>query len=119
MAETITITLGDNKRHELWTHRVTTSFDNLAEKMAKSPFGPKDGPCFTPAVFAGESRNLNQSTQIDIAVLDSDCGQKVAGWAEDRSAASGGLANVPFVSLNPIRPDRLLRHLQVELAGAN
>ena len=74
MIDQIAITLGRNKLDTDWTHQKRMSFAELAAKLSRSPPGAKDGPCFTPAIFSGSKRNLNQSVQIDIAPLDSDCG---------------------------------------------
>lgn len=72
----ITISVGSSKSHQAWTERKTFSVAELREILSTHYIGPKDGPCFTPAIFRGHKRNKNDADQIDIIVLDADCGHE-------------------------------------------
>jgi hypothetical protein len=73
-----------------WTDRREMSFAAFAEMLREPPVGQKTGSCYTPATFSGAARRMDQAEQIDMAVLDSDCGHTLqeieaalrkAGWA--------------------------------------
>lgn len=70
----ITLTFGRHRAEYRWVHKQTFSFQELAELLTKDTIGEKDGPCYTPAVFTGTARRMNEAARIDVAVLDSDCG---------------------------------------------
>lgn len=70
----ITVTFGRSRSEIKWTDRRTMSFANFAKLLSSAAVGPKDGACFTPAVFSGQLRRLDQATQIDVVVLDADSG---------------------------------------------
>jgi N6-adenosine-specific RNA methylase IME4 len=63
----ITVTLGGKQKQKRWTRRVTLPFDEFAEKLSRSPFGTKDGPCYVPATLSGEARKQNETVEIGIA----------------------------------------------------
>jgi len=69
----ITITLGDSKACAIWKHRLAQTWNQLVEKLSKSPVGSKDGAAYTPAILKGHVRQLPFVERIDIVVLDSDC----------------------------------------------
>ena len=73
-----------------WTDRREMTFAAFAEMLREPPVGQKTGSCYTPATFSGAARRMDQAEQIDMAVLDSDCGHTLqeieaalrkAGWA--------------------------------------
>jgi hypothetical protein len=68
------ITLGRSKTDTDWSRRATL---DLFDRLSKSPPGPKDGECFTPAVFRGSERHLTDADRIGVAMLDSDCGHEL------------------------------------------
>jgi hypothetical protein len=49
----------------------------LADLLSVSHVGPKDGSCFTPAVFAGAQRRMEQANRIDLLALDADSGHSL------------------------------------------
>jgi len=69
-----TITLGDSQYCTIWKYRWEKTWGEFAVKLSVSPIGSKDGPCYTPAILKGHTRQLLFVERIDIAVLDSDCG---------------------------------------------
>jgi Protein of unknown function (DUF3987) len=69
-----TITLGDSQYCTIWKYRWEKTWGEFAVKLSASPIGSKDGPCYTPAILKGHTRQLLFVERIDIAVLDSDCG---------------------------------------------
>ena len=73
------ITLGNSHRDTAWTVKRSLTFRELAELLWNNdaPIGRKDGACYTPALFAGTKRLMDTATQIDVAVLDSDCGHSL------------------------------------------
>src|SRR4029077_9627204 len=68
-------TLGDGARYEIWNQRRVLA--DLLPRFTQSPLGPKDGTCFTPAIFSGNRRNKMQAVEIGVVVLDSDCGHEL------------------------------------------
>jgi len=71
---TITATFSPSHTSMRWDGRKTMSFEDFYEQLANPTVGQKHGPCYTPAVFTGYARRLDQAAEIDMAVLDSDCG---------------------------------------------
>lgn len=57
-----------------WTDRREMTFAAFAALLREPPVGQKTGSCYTPAIFTGSARRMDQAEQIDMAVLDSDCG---------------------------------------------
>ncbi len=74
VAPPIRLTFGRSRTEFRWTDRRDVTFDELCEVLRTSPIGSKDGPCYTPACFAGGARRMDQAAHIDVAVLDADCG---------------------------------------------
>lgn len=68
------LTFGRSRSEFRWTDRRELNFEQLAELLAQAPVGGKDGSCYTPAIFTGYSRRMDQAAAISIAVLDADCG---------------------------------------------
>lgn len=79
----VTITLGTGRFHQHWIDRNNFHWRELTELFLDCTVGPKDGPCYTPAIFSGTNRRKDQAVRIDLAVLDSDTGQTL----EDIEAA--------------------------------
>lgn len=69
-----------------WDDKRTFTFDKLTQLFTTPKVGPKAGPCYTPAVFRGTERKMDDADQIDVAVLDSDCGHTLE---EIRAAITG------------------------------
>jgi hypothetical protein len=85
----IHLTFGRSKSEFRWSDRRELTFESLAKVLSKAETGPKDGTCYTPATFTGFARRMDQAAQIDIVVLDADCGHtleeiekavKARGW---------------------------------------
>lgn len=85
-----TFTFANSHTEQRWTERRSMSFDEMASIFTKAEIGPKNGTCYTPAIFSGTSRKMDFATQIDVAVLDSDAGNSLEeiesairghGWA--------------------------------------
>lgn len=72
--QTFTLTYANAHTETKWVDRRKCKFDELAQLFTTPTIGPKAGPCFTPAVFRSTERRMDVADQIDIAVLDSDCG---------------------------------------------
>ncbi len=81
-----TFTQSHSHTETKWDDRRTCEFDELAQLFTTPTIGPKAGPCFTPAVFRSTERKMDVADQIDIAVLDSDCGHTLE---EIRTAITG------------------------------
>lgn len=58
------ITLGLGKTQLVWDRQATVSFDDFAEDLSQSTVGPKDGTCYTPAIFSGNKRNKQEAVEI-------------------------------------------------------
>ena len=71
---TVRLTFGRSRSEFRWTDRREMLFSDLAVLLSRVAVGPKDGTCYTPATFSGYARRMDQAQQIDIAVLDADCG---------------------------------------------
>lgn len=68
-------TFGRSSTDTRWTDRREYTFAELTALLKAEPqVGAKNGECYTPAIFDGYLRRMDHSTQIDVAVLDSDCG---------------------------------------------
>src|SRR3954452_7323567 len=70
----ITLTFGSSRSESRWVDKRSFSFSELSNLLSNAVVGGKDGPCYTPAAFAGTARRMDQATRIDVAVLDADCG---------------------------------------------
>jgi hypothetical protein len=68
------LTFGRSRMEVKWQDRREIGFAELGAMLREAPVGPKDGPCYTPATFAGGARRKDQATEIHIVVLDADCG---------------------------------------------
>lgn len=86
-------TFAASRAETRWKDRRYYDFTSLSHQLAASPVGTKDGACYTPAVFSGISRKQDQATQIDVVVLDSDCGHSL-DFIRDAIAAKGWRAIV-------------------------
>ena len=75
--KTFTFTQAHSHTETKWDDRRTCEFDELAQLFTVPTIGPKAGPCFTPAVFRSTERKMDVADQIDVAVLDSDCGHSL------------------------------------------
>ena len=73
-ARTFAFTYGASATRTKWTDRRTTTWPELAALLTRHEIGPKVGPCFVPAIFRGTRRHKAAADQIDLAVLDADCG---------------------------------------------
>ncbi len=72
--QTFSLTFGRSRSEVKWVDRQDLTFQQIAERLSTSPVGSKDGPCYTPAVFAQHSRKMEFAQQIDLVVLDADSG---------------------------------------------
>lgn len=72
--ETVTITCARSHMETRWVDQRTLTFDELAKMLSTPAIGQKTGSCYTPAVFSGGARRMDQAVRIDMAVLDSDTG---------------------------------------------
>ncbi len=70
----INLTFGKSHTEIRWTDRREMSFADFAKILSSAKVGNKNGECYTPAVFTGTARRMDQAESIDVAVLDSDCG---------------------------------------------
>lgn len=70
----INIIVGASKSHFRWSDRKCLSWADFGEVLADVKVGKKDGQCYTPALLSGMQRRIDFTTQIDVAVLDADCG---------------------------------------------
>lgn len=68
------LTFGRSKTERNWNNKRSLTFAELAELVADAPVGGKDGTCYTPAVFRGKFRRMDDADRIDVVVLDADCG---------------------------------------------
>lgn len=71
---TFGLTFGRSRSDKLWEDKRLVSWDELRGLLSRAPAGSKDGTCYTPAVFSGNSRKQDQAQQIDVVVLDADSG---------------------------------------------
>lgn len=87
---TFALTFGATPTQKNWTDRRTVTWPALAERLTKHEVGPKEGSCIVPAIFRGTRRHKADADQIDVVVLDSDCGHtleeidaavRTRGWA--------------------------------------
>jgi hypothetical protein len=76
-ASLFTLTFGQSKTQSKWPEKRSLTFPELADLLADAPAGPKDGPCYVPAVFTGVARRMDKAARIDVAVLDADCGHTI------------------------------------------
>ena len=85
-----TLTFGATEMQKDWTDRRTITWTELGEKLTRHEVGPKEGPCIVPATFRGTRRQNADADQIDLVVLDADCGHTLEeitssvlgrGWA--------------------------------------
>ncbi len=79
---TVTATFSPSHTSMRWDGRKTLTVDEFAEQLANPTVGQKHGSCYTPAVFTGYARRMDQAAEIDMAVLDSDCGQTLEEIAD-------------------------------------
>lgn len=86
--ERITVTLGRNRMEMRWQDRREFTFEEFGAALAEAPVGVKDGTCYTPAVFSGTARRMDQAVQIDVVVLDADSGHTL-DEIRDAVAAQG------------------------------
>lgn len=80
------LTFGRSRLEVRWQDRREISFTELGDLLREAPVGPKDGPCYTPAAFAGTARRMDQAAEIHVIVLDADCGHTL----EEIEAAIAG-----------------------------
>ncbi len=74
---TIHLTFGKSHSEVKWSDRREITLDQFAEILNRPGVGNKNGECYTPAVFSGTARRMDQTVRIDVAVLDSDCGHNL------------------------------------------
>jgi hypothetical protein len=67
-------TFGRSRSEMRWTDQREMSFAQFADLLSTSPVGTKDGECYTPALFSGYVRRMDQASRIDVVVLDADSG---------------------------------------------
>ena len=77
---TIHLTFGKSHSQLKWSDRREITLDQFAEILNRPGVGNKNGECYTPAVFSGTARRMDQTVRIDVAVLDSDCGHSKASF---------------------------------------
>lgn len=70
-------TFGRSRSDVRWTDKREYTFDDFARLLSTSQVGGKDGTCYVPAIFTGLARKMDQAAQIDVAVLDADCGHSL------------------------------------------
>jgi Protein of unknown function (DUF3987) len=106
----INLTFGRSKSEIRWADRRSISWSALAQMLATAAVGQKDGACYTPATFSGVARRMDQATQIDVAVLDSDTGHtleqiraaiKAKGWAAIIHSTYSHLTNQTIIAAEP------------------
>ena len=73
----IRLTFGRSRSEVRWQDRREMTFAEMADVLSAAPVGGKDGTCYTPAIFTGQARRMEQAARIDVAVLDADCGHSL------------------------------------------
>jgi len=76
-APRLSVTFGRTRSEFRWSDRREMPFGDFADLLSRAEIGGKDGPCYTPAVFVGHARRMDQAARIDIAALDADCGHNL------------------------------------------
>jgi len=82
----ISLTFGKSRSEVRWSDRRSMTFDDFADLLRKPGVGIKDGPCYTPAIFTGTARRMDQTARIDVVVLDADCGYSLGEIADSITA---------------------------------
>ncbi len=89
-ARTFAFTFGTSETQRIWGDRRRLSWPALTELLTKHKRGRKEGSCIVPAIFRGTRRIQAEADQIDLIVLDADCGHTLEeietavtarGWA--------------------------------------
>ena len=75
---TFTATFGLYNQTTSWTDVRSLTWAEWCELFTHHEIGPKEGSCVVPARFRGTARRKSEADQIDLAVLDSDCGHSLA-----------------------------------------
>jgi hypothetical protein len=128
----VTITMARSHSESIWNNTRAINFNDLAHLLSKPEVGTKNGSCYTPATFSGNSRRKDEAVQIDVAVLDSDCGHTLKE-IEDGVRGKGFRAIVhsthshmstetvikadPFDKWSKINPDGSVRKYLLEKNG--
>jgi hypothetical protein len=73
----IRLTFGRSRSEVRWQDQREMTFGEMADILSVAPVGGKDGACYTPAIFTGQARRMEQAARIDVAVLDADCGHSL------------------------------------------
>lgn len=88
--EARTFTYGASHTATIWQDRRALMWPALSDLLTKHQRGRKEGSCIVPAVFRGKARKKEDADQIDLVVLDADCGHtleeiesavRARGWA--------------------------------------
>ena len=89
-ARTFTFTSGKGLTQTEWQDQRSMAWPDLMKLLTKHDRGAKEGPCIVPAVFRSTRRLKAEADQIDLVVLDADCGHtldeidaavRAKGWA--------------------------------------
>ena len=80
---TYRFTFGNYNQTDPWTDVRDLTWPEIASLLTQHTVGAKEGSCVVPAVFRGTRRHKAEAEQIDLVVLDSDCGH---GLTEIREA---------------------------------
>ena len=87
---TFSYTYGASHTAKTWPDRRATSWPVLVDLLTKHRRGRKEGSCIVPATFRSTCRHKADADQIDLVVLDADCGHTLEeieaavrsrGWA--------------------------------------
>jgi hypothetical protein len=70
----VTFTFGASRTQTKWTDRREMSWAEFRTMLTTHTIGIKEGSCIVPARFSGTQRLRAHAEQIDVLMLDSDCG---------------------------------------------
>ena len=62
----INFTYGQTERQTRWDDQRTLSWEDFSKLFETAPIGPKSGTCFTPAVFSGFQRKMDQAESLSL-----------------------------------------------------
>ena len=89
-SRTFTVTFGHYTQETPWTDVRALTWLDLARGLTTHAIGLKEGTCVVPARFRGTTRIKKEADQIELVILDSDCGHtlpeieaaiRARGWA--------------------------------------
>ena len=104
------LTFGKSHSEVKWSDRREITLDQFAEIPNRPVVGNKNGECYTPAVFSGTARRMDQTVRIDVAVLDSDCGHNLIeiegalqrlGWAAIIHSTHSHMSDTTLIAAAP------------------